>query len=263
MSLELRSPSSKLGNLQRYKNNELELIIDKETGEVFATQGMIAKLCKQESTTIRQFLDKRNVTKPVKQLPIKDSRGVIQLSKLYDEDAIYETLAKYKPELLITCAKAGIRLYLHRLVNLNFSSSSSTIDNSNLSVQLIMSSLNELHQKIDKQEHEIQSMQSSCIRLNKIETVLDKYSGLKEALDFFVENYGKEFDTKFSLYEWLEEKNMSHLERGKRIKLGHLVNGWIKLSCKQTIKEKYPRGYKLYSKAYEPILNLALEVVNS
>jgi len=40
-------------NLQRFDHNNLELIIDINTGEVFATQGMIAKMCGQESTTMR------------------------------------------------------------------------------------------------------------------------------------------------------------------------------------------------------------------
>ena len=33
-----------MANLQRYDNEGLELIIDLDTGEVYATQGMIAKL---------------------------------------------------------------------------------------------------------------------------------------------------------------------------------------------------------------------------
>lgn len=108
------------GKLERFEQNGLELIIDTETGEVFASQGMIAKLCKQESSTIRYFINKRGVNELPQTLSVIDSRGVEQLSKLHSEDAIYAAIEKYNPTLLKQCAKAGLRMYLHGLAGFRY-----------------------------------------------------------------------------------------------------------------------------------------------
>lgn len=104
-----------MNSLARYENNGIELLINTETGESFATQGMIAKICNQESSTIRYFLNKTGVENTAKLLPVKDSRGVEQLSKVYDESVIFDVIANYNPELLKNCAKVGLRVYLHKL----------------------------------------------------------------------------------------------------------------------------------------------------
>lgn len=111
-----------MNDLQRFDNSGIELIINTKTGEVFATQGMLAKICNQEQTSIRYHLQKWGVGESLKDISVKDSKGVEQLSKLYNEEAIYEILAKYKPELLVQCAKAGIRVYLHTLAGFTVSS---------------------------------------------------------------------------------------------------------------------------------------------
>ena len=85
-------------NLQKYENNNLELLINQETGEVFASQGMLAKMCKVDSTQIRRFT---GGSESIKTLPVEDSRGVWQEMKLYPEKLIKECFAKFNPELLL------------------------------------------------------------------------------------------------------------------------------------------------------------------
>ena len=100
--------------LQRYRDNDngLELIIDTATGKVFASQGMLARLCGCDSTQIRKY---RGGHPFVQSLSVEDSRGVKQFSKLYPEQLIKECLAKYNPDLLLKCADIGLRVFLHEI----------------------------------------------------------------------------------------------------------------------------------------------------
>lgn len=109
-------------DLTSYNRDGLELFINKTTGETFATQGMIARLCNKESTSIRYYYTKKGVEPAFKDVLVQDSRGVGQLSKLYDEKAICEALAEFAPTLLAKCAQAGLRVYLHRLAGYSVSS---------------------------------------------------------------------------------------------------------------------------------------------
>ena len=71
-----------MNNLTRYEHNGLELVINTETGECFASQSAIARMCGVYSQQISQF---RGNNELVKTLQVKDSRGVIQNTKLYPE----------------------------------------------------------------------------------------------------------------------------------------------------------------------------------
>lgn len=102
-----------MNSLTRYQHNNLELLIDTKTGECFATQGMIARLCKEESTNIASHL--RGVKISAKPMQVKDSRGVNQLSKVFNEQAIMKCLLKYNPQLLEKCMELGLRVFLHKI----------------------------------------------------------------------------------------------------------------------------------------------------
>lgn len=239
-----------------YDNDDLEMIVDKSTGEVFASQSAIARMiCRPRDGGFRNFMAR--FSSIMAEIPTGSG---IRHGQIYDESAIYEVFAKYKPELLIQCAKVGIRVYLYRLGGIVLQTENK-VSKDNLSVQLIMSSLNELHNKIDKQETEIKLMQPFCERLAKIDTVLDNYCGLKEALDYLVSHLSDDNNNEFTLGEWLKEKNKTFVKTGDRIRIGKMINGWIKISCKTEIKTKGNSNHKLYCHAFEPLLNLALDYV--
>jgi phage antirepressor YoqD-like protein len=106
-------------NLTRIENKGIELIIDRITGEVFASQGMVARICECESTQIRRF---KGDDFALKSLEIEDSRGVTQKIKLYPEQLIKECLLKFNPEKLLACVDAGLRVYLHKLAGFSVTS---------------------------------------------------------------------------------------------------------------------------------------------
>lgn len=98
--------------LTRYDQNDLELIINQETGEVFASQSALARMVERNESTIRDWLTSRNIQG--EEAEILTSTG-LKTSRLLNEDTIHQAFAKYKHELLIPCSKAGIRVYLHGL----------------------------------------------------------------------------------------------------------------------------------------------------
>jgi phage antirepressor YoqD-like protein len=98
-------------SLTRIENNGLELLIDQKTGECFASMSATAKMANCEVTQIRRLTGD---TESLKTAWVKTSNGDKQ-AKLLNEEQIFDCLAKYNPELLAQCAKAGLRVYLHRL----------------------------------------------------------------------------------------------------------------------------------------------------
>lgn len=106
--------------LTRFEKADLELIVNTETGEVFASQSAIARMVGVSETAIRKWIISNQITPILAKIPT--STGV-KTSNLLSEDAIYEAFAKYKSELLIKCAKVGIRVYLHRLAGYEVESS--------------------------------------------------------------------------------------------------------------------------------------------
>lgn len=103
--------------LTRFENNGLELIININTGEVFASKRALARMCQKDEKTIRNWIGADKID--FKQAQIPTNTG-LQGADLLNEDAIYKALAKYNPNLLAQCAKAGLRLYLHGLAGYKY-----------------------------------------------------------------------------------------------------------------------------------------------
>ncbi|HEY9705454.1 MAG TPA: hypothetical protein V6C58_23655, partial [Allocoleopsis sp.] len=80
--------------LVSFQQDGLELVINNATGEVFAGQNALAKMCNCESSDIRKY---RGGSELVKSLPVKGLRGGTQIVKLYPEQLIKECLVKFNP----------------------------------------------------------------------------------------------------------------------------------------------------------------------
>lgn len=103
--------------LQNFNSGNLELTINTETGEAYASQSSLARMCNVSETAIRKWVASNQIA--VLEAEINTGSG-IQGSNLLDENAIYVALSKYKPTLLIQCAKAGLRIYLHGLAGYRY-----------------------------------------------------------------------------------------------------------------------------------------------
>lgn len=106
-----------MSNLARFDRDGLELLIDEQTGEVFASMSATARMCGCEVTQIRQL---KGVSESLKTLPAKDKRGVVRDTKLLSEELIKKCIAKYNPDLLLKCVDAGLRVFLHSLAGYKY-----------------------------------------------------------------------------------------------------------------------------------------------
>jgi hypothetical protein len=116
--------------------------------------------------------------------------------------------------------------------------------------ELVFNCMQRLERKIDSMESELKLLRPAYEKLEKIESTLEEYPNLKEALDYLVANAGKTKST-FSLSEWLKSNNLSYLPSNVRMSIGRLVSSWCKL-----IEFKAPKGK--YSDAFDPVLRFAV-----
>lgn len=145
-------------NLQRFDNDGLELIINTDTGEVFASQRAISRMVDKALSTVQNFLSKADRNIQAVNAQVKTDSGV-QGVLLYDENTVYEVFAKYKPELLIQCAKAGIRVYLHTLAGFKVTSTAAAKELSPLEILEQQVRLMRQHQEdLDRVKLQVQQL---------------------------------------------------------------------------------------------------------
>lgn len=106
-------------NLTKYTTNieNLELVIDQDTGEVYSSQAALARMCGVESTQIRRLIG--GDTESLEIAPIMTSNGDKQI-KLYPESLILKAIVTYNPELAMKCMEAGLRLFLHGMAGYKY-----------------------------------------------------------------------------------------------------------------------------------------------
>jgi len=100
-------------SFKNYIQGDLELAIDILSGEVFASQRAVARMCQCAESNIRYFITAQNVT--VLSAQIQTQTG-FKTAKLLSEDYIVACLAKYNPICLGNFAKLGLRAMLHEAV---------------------------------------------------------------------------------------------------------------------------------------------------
>ena len=101
--------------LQRFDKDGIELIIDTQTGESFASQAGYARMSGVDYSVIRKRVERLGVTfEPLKQSQIETVAG-FRLVTLIPEDLICQWLIKDSPELALKVMQLGVRLFLHTL----------------------------------------------------------------------------------------------------------------------------------------------------
>lgn len=104
--------------LRQFVNSQgIELLIDLETGEVFASQRGLARICQSPESTIRRFVSAHKLI--VNTAQIQTVSGV-QSAQLISEQGIKKTIIKYHPELLESLLDCGLRIYLHGLAGYTY-----------------------------------------------------------------------------------------------------------------------------------------------
>lgn len=107
-------------NYQRFDCNGIELIINTQTGESFATKRGYARMSGKDESTIRKRL-KGGDSELVKQAQILTAGG-IQGADLISEDLIAEWLPKDNPVMATQLLKLGVRVFLHKMAGFEIKS---------------------------------------------------------------------------------------------------------------------------------------------
>lgn len=105
--------------LQRFDKDGIELIIDTQTGESFASQAGYARMSGVEYSTIRKRTERLGVTfEPLKRSQIETVDGFRSVT-LIPEDLICQWLVRDNPELALKVMQLGVRLFLHTIAGFN------------------------------------------------------------------------------------------------------------------------------------------------
>jgi len=100
-------------NLQRFDQDGIEIVINTETGESFASIRGYARMSDKPESTIRSRLKGARVD-TVKTAVIQTGRGN-QTARLIPEDLIVEWLPKDNPEMASKLMRLGVRMFLHQM----------------------------------------------------------------------------------------------------------------------------------------------------
>lgn len=100
-------------SLQRFDHDGIELIIDTQTGESFATVRGYARMSGKTHTTILRRL--KVVTPDVLNHAQIQTAGGLQGGALIPEDLICQWLPKDNPAMASQVLKLGVRLFLHTI----------------------------------------------------------------------------------------------------------------------------------------------------
>jgi hypothetical protein len=98
-------------SLQPYSREAgLELLIDTETGAVYASQRALARMCEKDERTIRRWKGAAQIEAISAEVP---TEGGFQGAALYDESAIKRAILRYNPTLAEKMLDAGLRVFLY------------------------------------------------------------------------------------------------------------------------------------------------------
>lgn len=110
-----------MANLTRFENDGLELVIDIETGEAFATQSAYSRMSNVAKNTISMRV------KGVQSDLIKSAEiltpGGLQGVQLIPAKLVFQWLIKDNPELALAMGEVGATVYLHKLAGYTVTSS--------------------------------------------------------------------------------------------------------------------------------------------
>ena len=107
--------------LQRFDQDGIEIVIDTETGESFASIRGYARMSGKHESTIRSRLKSARIDS-AKTAVIQTGRGN-QAARLIPEDLIVEWLPKDNPEMASKLMRLGVRMFMHQMAGYNVTSS--------------------------------------------------------------------------------------------------------------------------------------------
>ncbi|BBG58009.1 hypothetical protein [uncultured phage] len=169
-------------SLQRFDHDGIELIIDTQTGESFATVRGYARMSGKTHTTILRRL--KVVTPDVLNHAQIQTAGGLQGGALIPEDLICRWLPKDNPAMASQVLKLGVRLFLHTIAG--FQVKSDAIETN----KQLESQIAELTAKIEKLDYrEVDYIDEILGLKDRIKELESENSTLEEQIELIGEYY--------------------------------------------------------------------------
>jgi len=99
--------------LARYENNGIELVINQETGDAYATQAGYVRMSGVSQSTVSTRMNTQRFNNE-KTAEILTSTG-LKTVRLIPADTVFEWAMKDKPSLALAMGKAGATVFMHQL----------------------------------------------------------------------------------------------------------------------------------------------------
>ena len=114
-------------NLTRFETQDgIELIIDTQTGEAFATQAGYVRMSGKSKSTVSERVSRGVRFGEIKEGEIQTAGG-LQGVRLIPADIVYDWLFEDNSALAKAMGKAGATVYMHQLAGFSVSSTAATI----------------------------------------------------------------------------------------------------------------------------------------
>ena len=171
-------------SLQRFDHDGIELIIDTQTGESFATVRGYARMSGKIPSTISRRLTMSGLReKGLEQAQIETASG-LQTVVLIPEDVICQWLIKDNHELALKVMQLGVRLFLHTIAG--FQIKSNAIETN----KQLESQIAELTAKIEKLDYrEVDYIDEILGLKDRIKKLESENSTLEEQIELIGEYY--------------------------------------------------------------------------
>jgi hypothetical protein len=151
-------------DLLQYNEDGLELVIDKETGESFATISGYARMVGLSKQAISQRCQRVN-TEGLKTAEILTGQG-LRSSTLIPESLITEWVVKDNPELAVQLMRAGVRVFLHKLAGYEVRSTAVVPQHD---IGHLVDLVQEMNQKLSQHETNLLMMAVDKAQLDKLQ----------------------------------------------------------------------------------------------
>lgn len=112
-------------NLTRFDNDGLELFINTQTGECFASVRGIARMVGKTASSIHHWASVQKIE--TKEAQIQTQPGLRSV-QLFDAKAVFRAAMKFKPELAEAMAEFGATAYLYGLAGYQIAPTTEKVD---------------------------------------------------------------------------------------------------------------------------------------
>lgn len=162
-----------MSNLSNFSHDGIEIYINTDTGESFASVSGYARIAGKAKSTISERLQTVRKNSPGN-AEVVTATG-LKTVRLVDEDTISEWLPKDNPEMATKLLKLGVRGFLHKLAGYEVSSSAVKPNSLTQAEMLLMYA----QQHVENERRLLQletSRQEHCDRLQAIEAEQERYN---------------------------------------------------------------------------------------